>query len=156
MADVLYTTTYGIRAAIGITAVEVTDDQILDLNIEDQLFLYLEAQYPDHAALALANAPTGSPTAQQQTDWKKLKLLSQYHAAVILLQAGQYLLTQDVAEGGTSTARFARNDLETTLARLQGVRDQFLSSLLGEAVVTTLLLSPLVRGVPSYDPVTGE
>lgn len=158
MADILYTTTDAVRAAIGVTDVEVTDKQILDLNIEDQLVLFLEDVYPNYEALAEANE-TGAdppPTSAQISDWKKLKLTCQYAAAVILLQAGQYLLVQAVTEGGTNMSRFSRNDIETTLARLMGMRDQFLVSLTGVDPVTAYVVSPLVRGVPNYDPVCGE
>lgn len=158
MADILYTTTDAVRAAIGVTDVEVEDKQILDLNIEDQLVLFLESAYPIYEALAAANAPGADPppTPQQISDWKKLKLLCQYQAAVILLQANQYLLVQAVTEGGTNMSRFSRNDIDTILTRIEGMRDQFLGSLTGENPVTSYLVSPLVRGTPNYDPVRGE
>jgi hypothetical protein len=157
MADVLYTTTDAIRAAVGVTEVEVKDSQITDLNVEDQLEIYLDQVYPDHAALVDANEEGAdpAPTPEQISDWKKLKLLCQYAAAVILLQAGQNLLVQAVTEGGTSMSRFSRNDIETTLARLEGMRDQFLSALTGVSPAEAYMVSPFKRVSPDYDPVRG-
>lgn len=155
MADVLYTTTDSIRAAIGVSDAEIQDKQILDLNVEDQLVLYLEQVYPDYEALADANAPGKSPTKKQASDWKKLKLLCQYAGAVLLMLAGQNILVHSLTDGGTTMARFGRNDLDTTLARLERRRDELLAALL-EDDLSGASFRLLARASPSYDPVTGE
>ncbi len=156
MAAVLYTTTDSIRAAIGVTDAEVNDSQILSLGIVDQLILYLDDVYPTYEALASQNAVGQTPTVQQQKDWKKLKLLCQYAAAVIVLQAGQNLLAQTVSEGGTSMARFSVNDIDTTLNRLIGIRDGFVTSLASVDPVVANLPNLFAVVSPSFDPVVGD
>ena len=154
MIAVLYTNTNSIRAAIGVSDIEVSDTQITDLNVEDQLILYLNEVYPQYEALSDANEVGQNPTPEQAKDWLKLKLLCQYAAAVILLQAGQYLLAQSITEGGTIMSRFSKEDIVTTLERLEAKRDEFLGSLIGSGAVYTY--NPFVKGEPDYDPVVGE
>ncbi len=157
MATVLYTTTDNVRAAIGVTDIEITDLNILDIGLEDQLFLYFERVFPTHAAIAAANAVGQTPTSEQKIAWLRMKTLCMYQGAVIVLQAGQNLLFQQVTQGGTTNSRFSRNDIETTLTRLTGMRDQYLAELTTDpdADVSASIGSPLVRATPTYDPVTG-
>ena len=157
MADVLYTNTDSIRAAIGVTNRELADPQIINMNVEDQLILLLDQVYPTHAALAARNAVGSAPpaTPEEKAAWRALKLYCQYAAAVIVLTVGQNILVQSLTDGGVIMSRFSRNDIETTYARLIGMRDEFLSVLTGEDPVTSYLVNPITRSTPNYDPVTG-
>lgn len=155
MAAVLYTTTNSIRAAIGVVAEEVTDDAIVDLMVEDQLLVYLARNVPDHAAIAAAGTAP-SPTDAEKAKYRSLRLLAMYAAAVFILQAGQYLLAQTLTDGGTTMSRFSKDDLFTTLARMEAQRDYYLGTITDPAGTGTSVPVPaLVTVQPSYDPVTG-
>lgn len=160
MAAVLATTTNSIRAAIGVTINEVTDDQIIDLNVEDQLMIYLARVYPEYGTIAAAVAPDASPVAtdEQKALWRAVKLLCQYAGAVIVLQSAQYLLFQVVTSAGVTSERAAKDDLETTLNRLEAMRDLYLDQLnvADDQLVNTYIISPILAVRPRYDPVIGS
>lgn len=158
MADVLYTTTEAIRAAIGVTNKEVEDVQITDLNTADQIEISLEGVYPDHVALKAA-IDGGTPTAEQTRLYKLLKLYCQYEGAVICLMAGQHLLAQKITDGDAEMQRFNKDNMQDTLNQIMSMRDRY-RGLLSVGVVTptvTMATLPILTAVtPAYDPVTNE
>lgn len=155
MASILFITTNSIRSAIGVTEAELEDSVIVDLMVEDNLLLYLAKNYPDFQTLADANKTGQTPTADQQADFRALKLLSMYHCAYVTLQGGQNLLAQEIQSGGVTTSRFAKDDIETTLARMEGQRDTFLGVLTGSDDVTAYFVPVMTSSHPDYDPVSG-
>ena len=155
MADVLYTTTDSIRAAIGVSDVEIGDNRIIDLCVEDQLLIYFDEVVPTHENIQSEGTSPGA-TAEQKLRWRALRMLTMYAAAVIVLQAAQTLLAQKLDDGGTSMARFAKDDITTLVSNLAGQRDQYLSIVNGESDVTANALpTPFLAVQPGYDPVTG-
>lgn len=153
MANILFITTNSIRAAIGATDVELKDQLVEDLLVEDNLRLFLAKNYPDWSTLVDANKPAGNPTSTQQDQFRALKIMCVYAAAVICLQGGQNLLSQEVQSGGVTTTRFAKDDIETTLARMESERDRFLSILTGASDVETYFVNPVISSQPNFDPV---
>src|SRR5690242_11211916 len=125
MADVLYTTTNSIRAAISVTEAELTDSVIVDLCVEDQLLVYLARNVPDHAQIQ-SDGTSGGVTDAQKARWRSLRLLTMYAAAVICLQSGQYLLAQTMVDGGTTMSRFGKDDLLTVVTNMETMRDYYL------------------------------
>lgn len=158
MADVLYTTTEAIRAAIGVTNKEVDDVQITDLNTADQIEISLEGVYPAHVALKAA-IDGGTPTPEQVRLYKLLKLYCQYEGAVICLMAGQHLLAQKITDGDAEMQRFNKDNMQDTLNQIMSMRDRY-RGLLSVGVVTptvTMATLPILTAVtPGYDPVTNE
>lgn len=152
---ILYTTTNAIRAAIGVTEKEVPNEAFVDLTIEDQLVIYLNRVFPGYVALASA-IQGGSPTDDQKAQWRSLKLVCTYESAYLMLQGGQYLLSQQIESGGVKTTRFAKDDLETTIARMAAMRDEYLGILLDDDTLNGVdFVSPMIGVSPGYDPVKG-
>lgn len=157
MAVVLYTTTDSIRAAIGLTLAELADQTIINLNVEDQLLVYLNQVCPTHADIAAAGqAP--SPSDDDKNKYRCLRLIAMYECGVICLQNAQYLLAQTMQDGGTMVSRFAKDDLTTTLNNILSQRDYYLNILNGELgnTNTGALFTVFSTVQPSYDPVRGR
>lgn len=155
MASLLYTTTNAVRAAIGLTEKEVPNDSFVDLSIEDQLVIYLTRSCPTYAAIAAAGQAT-SPTDEEKALWRALKLVCMYEAGYLTLQSNQYLVSQQIESGGVTTTRFSKDDIETILARMAMLRDDYLGVVLGDATLTDEdFVCPFVRVTPGYDPVRG-
>lgn len=155
--DVLYTTTEAIRAALGVTVKDVSDSQLTDLNLTDQLSLELDAVYPDHAAAKTA-AEDVSPSAAEVRVFKIIKLFCQYQGAVFTLPGYQNLIAQKVSDGGFEMQRFVKDDIEKTKVEILSMRDKY-KSLLELELDSTDTQAPyavLVVAVPNYDPVTDE
>src|SRR5882672_9280705 len=156
MANILFITTNSIRAAIGVTPAELKDDAIEDFLVEDNLQLYLARNYPDWSALADANKSGQTPTTEQVASFRALKLLCMYAAAVICLQGGPNWLAQEIQSGGVTTARFSKDDLETTLGRMESQRDYFLGVLTGDDPFVEFFVNPVISSHPNYDPVSDD
>lgn len=154
MVAVLYTTTDNIRAAISVSEQEVTDAQITNLLVAEQLTDYLDEKYPDHAAVA-AGGSAIPPIDADVVPYRRLRLLSMYAAAVIVLQAGQNLLAQTMIDGGTTMSRFAKDDITTLLENMEAMRDRWLGILQGTDTVSSMFIPPFITAQPDYDPVTG-
>lgn len=155
--DQLYTTTEAIRAALGVTDKDVSDSQLTDLNLTDQLSLELDDVYPDHAAAKTA-AEDVSPSAAEVRVFKIIKLFCQYQGAVFTLPGYQNLIAQKISDGGFEMQRFVKDDIEKTRAEITGMRDKY-KALLAAELDSTDLQTPftvLAVAVPNYDPVTNE
>lgn len=152
---ILYTTCNQVRAAAGVTQREAPDDSIIDLQVEDQLLVFLAKNVPDHAAIASAGRDP-SATDDQKAKYRLLRLVSMYACAYMLLVGGQNLLFQSVESGGVTSTRFSKDDLETTIGRMAAQRDEYLADLTGSDVITNSdFVSPFTRVHPDYDPVRG-
>jgi len=152
---VLYTTRNAIRGAIGVSEIELLDANIDDLNVEDELFIYFAKNVPTHAAIFAAGSAVGA-TDEEKLAFRKLKKVCQYAAACIVLQTNQYRFEQSTTSGGVTKARFGKDDLETIIGRLSGIRDEFLDDLNGvDPLDGSGQVSPLVTASPAYDPVAG-
>ena len=156
MTDILYTTTNGIRAALGVDDSEVADSQITDLGVLSILTLELHSNFPTHAALAAANAPGQTPTDEQKLQFMTLQLYCQYECAVQMLPHFQMLVAQKITDSDIETQRFQKDNLSDTIARITAQRDKYLGLLNPDAGLPAGTLAVAVLGivVPTYDPVT--
>lgn len=155
--NVLHTTTQAIRASLGVTDKDVSDSQLTDLGLVEQLELELEEVYPDHVAAKAAAEDVGA-TATQIRVFKLVKLFCQYQAAVFALPGFQNLIAQKISDGGFEMQRFMKDDIGKTVSEIQGMRDKY-KALLQTVVDSTNVPAPftvMVVAVPSYDPVTDE
>jgi hypothetical protein len=152
VTPVLYTNTDQIRAALGVTAREIADAQINDLNVRDQLIFSLKTVYPDHASLWANN----NPSADEKLIKSALILYCQYEAAVIMTPQLQFLTAQKITDGDAEMQRFQKDNLDETIARIKEMRDRYAKAL-GVAVPGYQPPAAVVHfGTvqPAYDPVT--
>lgn len=153
MTDVLYTTTDKIRAVLGVSDTELTDAQITNLSVAEQLELKLNKLYPDHVALkAVIDATTA--TDEQKLIWKNILLWCQFAGAVCMLPSVQFWIAQKITDGDVEMQRFQKDNLQDTIDRITGMQDQYANEInpdVGGAGASTTLFS-IVE--PDYDPVT--
>lgn len=151
MADTLYTTTEKIRAALGVSAKELSDEIMTGLQLDIQLEVELDVIVPTHDAIKTAGTAGGASAAQIKA-WKQLQVLTQYVGALILDDNRQMWSAQKVSDGDFDMQRFSSDDLTTLRNNLIERRNFFLAPLNPELVTTASLLH-LTRVTPSYDPV---
>lgn len=154
MTQVLYTTTDAIRAALGVTAREITDTQVTDLGISDQLLFSLEKVYPAHVALSQAQG--SSPTDAQVRLYKALVLFCQYEGAYIMTDQLQTLIAQKITDGDAEMQRFMKDNLKDTIARILAARNRWANILnAGSDIPVDTSIVPVMFSTvqPSYDPV---
>jgi hypothetical protein len=159
MSNVSYTTTDNIRAALGVSDVELLDTLIINASIADQIEVKLSEVFPGAAALAALNAqppPDPPPTDADVLQWKILKLFCMYYGAVCVLTAGQTILFQSITDSQTTNMRFG-DDIADLTDRIQSRVDLYLG-LLNPAYSTDSGLGFGLIGVsrPCKDPVTGR
>lgn len=152
--QVLYTTTNAIRAALGLSDKELPDAPIVDLGVEDQLYVRLADTYPTHATLHAA-VEAGSATAEQAADYRILKLYVQYEAACCLLPQLQLIVVKKISDGDAEMTRFGPDDLAQLSGWIQGKRDEYLQ-LINPEFFSQNPLELFGISAPGYDPVTNE
>lgn len=157
MVNVMYITSDNIRAALGLSEVELSDVEITNLLIEDQLTVDLSDVYPDHVALKAA-IDGGSPTPDETRLFTVLKLWMTYQGAVYLLPELQLIAAQKITDSSTEMQRFVPNNIQDTKDQIIGQRDKYQAILQTAAGIETAANTayPLM-GVssPTYDPVAG-
>lgn len=157
MVNVMYITSDNIRAALGLSEVELEDTQITNLLVADQLKIDLPDVYPDYEALKTAvDGP--SPTPEQVRLYAVLKLWMTYQGAVYLLPELQTLAAQKITDSSTEMQRFIPNNLQETRDQITGQRDKYQAILQTAAGITTVAETAFaIMGVsnPTYDPVAG-
>lgn len=124
MTPILYTDTDAVRAALGVTEREVSDSQIVNLQVADHLSIELETVYSAHATLKAA-IDANTATAEQKSLYNKLRLFCQYEAAVLLTSNLQMWAFQRVSDGDAEAHRFMPEDLDKTIDRISGLRDKY-------------------------------
>ena len=153
--QVFYTDSDKVRGALGVTAREISDEQIENLSVADQIEFALSAAYPAHEALKdkISN-DSASPT--EKTLWKAILLFCQYSGAVSMTPQLQMLTAQKITDGDAEMQRFMKDNLEDTIARITVERNKWLS------IVTAAVPGAVAAGAivhfgtvqPGYDPVT--
>lgn len=154
MSLVLYVTADEIRAALGVTDREISDEFIVNLGMEDQLSLKLDEVYEDHETLY--NAVAGNTaTSDEQKLWKILKLYLRYEGAVCLLAQLQLITFKSITDGDVDMTRFGPDNLRDLTENLLGKRDEYLT-LLDPDYYTATQLTYLTAVTPALDPVTDD
>lgn len=147
MSAILYTSTNKIRSSLGLTAQDVSDEQLLARDLDKELSIDLASWLPTHAVLYSAGTAVDA-TAQEQIIADALVLYSMYFCALLELHALRLAAPQQVSDGKNSLGRFTPMDwqrLETTLAS----RAEFYKGQLQELVaqITPTTAVKLFEGV---------
>jgi hypothetical protein len=154
MAVTLYTTTEQIRAALGVTVKELSDEIMTGLQLDFQLEAELDVLVPTHADIKTAGeaGALGSP---ERKAWQNLQLLAMYVGAIIFDDNRQMWSVQEISDGDFSQKRFSKDDLETLRSFLIERRN-FYAGGLNPDLVQTEPGSFFSIVPPGYDPVTNE
>ena len=151
--DILHTTAESIRAALGVTVREISDQQLTDLNLEIQLEVDLDEIYPTHEADYIAGGLGGASDAEIRLK-NIIILYCQYQGAAFVLPGIQNFAYQKISDGGTEMQRFSKDNIDKTKEEILGLRDKYRAVLLESAVSEPLSVLALIT--PSFDPVTNE
>lgn len=152
---ILDVNTDNIRAALGLTAVELTDSAIINARVADQLTLRLAIMFPGYAALKAAAVP-GPGTAAQQQQWLAAQLFEMCQGAMFLVPQCQLLMAQTMMDGETTMSRFQNSNLDDTIDRLQGQADLYAAFLNPAYDPANGMGFKIVNSAaPVYNPVTG-
>lgn len=150
MADTLYTTTENIRAALGVSPRELSEELMLGLQLDIQLEIDLDMLVPDHALIATAGQAAVDADAVKA--WKRLQVIAMYQGALILLMNMQLWSVQKISDGDLDMQRFAANDLQTMINNITDRRNT-LVVILNPEFQTTATVQFLSLASPSRDPV---
>lgn len=139
---VLYTTVATIRATIGVDENDLSDQMIVDQNLQLDMLERLSEFYPDHENLFDST----------DTIERRLTLWCQYFGALTLVENSALGIPQKIQANNDQLSRFAvdfeqlKIDLRKKLTNLENKLQGKTSS----AAATIMGLS-----VPNYNPVTG-
>lgn len=155
---ILYTNTDKIRAVLGVSSSELSDQRIIDTQLDLQLAVRLADVFPAHVALAALNAtvvPTPGPLPLDVFNWQVLQLYCAYYCAVCLLPAAQTIFFQQLTDGQTTQSRFQSDDVQMTIDRIWSRADLYAGTL-NPAYSGVKGLGYQIIGVatPLYNPVT--
>lgn len=150
-----YTTVGAVRGCLGLTDNEVTDDMVVDQNLNIDLTLDLDGWLPTHAALWDAAFAAGA-TAEDKRYGSIITMYSQWYCAVRVCEMW-LAMPQRISDGKSDMRRFAEIDFDRLLELAVARMMKFRALLEGEV----LELDPrghslLAVSAPSYDPVTGS
>ncbi len=147
---VLDVTTDNIRAALGLSEVELSDSRIADSMLEFQIQIKVRSVYPNYDTLkAVHVAPDDAKL------WVLVQLYEMYCGAVFMLPQCQLIFAQLMMDGETSMARFQNNNLQDTIDRIVGQADLYAGLLNPTLYGVGLGFKVLNTATPNYDPVTG-
>ena len=151
-----YTNSDAVRGAIGLTDNEVTDGMLADQNIDKALTLDLDEWLPTHATI-YADGISGTPTADQVTQWSLLQLYSMWWCAC---RAAKMVLAipEKITDSKAEMKRFNDLDLKAIADEACGQATIYQGQLQGELGETseTTRYGLMGSASPNYDPVTNE
>jgi hypothetical protein len=139
---VLYTTTQGIRATLGVDLYDVSDQMILDANLDLSMLQRLGIIRPDHATFFATTI--GAPL---------LTLWCQYYGALVFAETAQMAFPMKIQANQDAMQRFTI-DFDKLLENLRS-RLRVLEGLLDPTLIAVGPSGLLGIAKPSYDPVTG-
>lgn len=151
MAAILYTTTDAIRAAAGVTDVEIPDQLLTDQMLESQVQTAVYRWLPTHGTV-YSEGTAASPTAEQVYKKDLLVHYCLFYGAVRVVEMIM-ALRHKVGDGKSEVQRFDV-DWEALLEILKARRDE--AQTLLEEIINPSDGGPGYFGTasPGYDPVT--
>lgn len=151
MAALLYTTTQAVRARLGVSDVDLSDQAMADFGLDTYLRVDLAQWLSGHADV-YADGIAGGATAEQVLAKDRLVLYAQTFMALKLAESAQLWAFQQVSDGNIEGRRFANE-------RLADLRDLLAGELADLKKELTQEEAPIAtfaaRVAPDYDPVVG-
>lgn len=154
--EILMTDTDAIRAALGVTAHDIPDKEIVALQLDQELDLDLLTWVSTYSALIDASNANGASAA----DVRKGSLLQQYakyFCAYALSKSALFRVPQQISDGKNSMKRFsAADELLRLQENLKGAMKVYRDTLVELEGGTATSAATYFSGVgDNYDPVTG-
>lgn len=151
-----YTDSDAIRGAIGLTKSEVTDDMLVDQNLEYALLIDLDSWVDTHSTIYSTGLTTGA-TAPQIKQKRLLELYSMWFGAC---RAASMLLAipEKISDGKSEVKRFNSLDLVGIRNEACGMAESYKLQLQEElgSTVSETGYSLMGSAEPDYDPITND
>ncbi len=146
MAQLSYTTTDAIRAAIGLTVDEVPDQMLQNQGLEKEINLDLDSWLPGHSSL------TTEPAVSY------LSLYAQWYAAEQVLKQMLLAIPQMIGDGKSEMRRFLNMKVEELYPKASEKRALYKRLLEQDQSIQQDLGVPTLMSAsrPDYDPVTNS
>lgn len=150
-----FTTADAVRGCIGVTNSELLDSMLKEQNLGLELEVDLKSWLPGYTSLYETGKLTGAQDAERLIS-SYITLYAQWFIAEQALNLMVLAIPQMISDGKSEMRRFQVQDIETLQNSAKG-RVMRYKSLLQESqgVDTTASYSPVVRGIPNYDPISG-
>ena len=157
MAEILYTSTDQVVAALGLTSHDLEEQQLLDMDLEPEVSLWLYSWLPTYADV-YTYPDDPSSTDSELRQYQHLLLATKYYCAWLVAPRLQMIAPKSVdTEIGNAMSRI---DFDP-IAIMQTMSDRYthhMTALLGEISQSTAATSVRGQAVtavsPAYDPYT--
>lgn len=153
-----FTDTDRIRGVMGLTPRDISDDELVDLQVVIELSIELYAWFPDYATRFDTWYNSGSPTAADQNSINLLQSYCTFYAAYLVCSGLELRVAKTITDSKLQMSRYSNIDLE-------GIRGRMLSSA-AKSQKPLMAIEGLVLSVtaptlfstasPASDPVTGD
>ena len=155
-ADILgLTGTEEIRSVLGLSVMDVSDQQLLDFNLEEDLEADLLDWRSDYATV-ITDGTEGSPTAAQRRNYLLLKKYAKYYCTYHVIISAESFIAQMISDGNSQFKRYAA-DWDKIRERIAGILSAAKDELI--ELVDAITASPhtiMGKSTPDYDPVAHE
>lgn len=154
MQNILYTTTDQVRTALLVSPSDLSDEQLVDRNLDFELVLDLDEWLPTHATIW----QEGNDDARTGAQFKRSRLLAmycQYRSAAWVMESWALGFAEEVTDGKNKMQRFG-DGLEEMLEKLRAKADKLKGLLAADAeVALPAAFADFLTGVePAIDVVT--
>lgn len=150
-----YTTTEAVRGCIGLTDNELLEDMLQDQSLELELEVDLQEWFPT-AKSEYDTGMAGGATPGELLIANYITLYAQWFLANQALNLMVLAIPQMISDGKSEMRRFQAQDLEDIQAKVSARAARYKTILQDtQGTDTDTTYSPVTRGVPSYDPVSG-
>lgn len=157
MADLLYTTTDEVSAALGFDSFDLAESLLVAANLDLQLEYDLDDWLPNHATIWAEGDPGGTPTAEQTKKRNVLELYSQWCIAWMVARK-RPLYIQIYTDGKTQMNRYDF-DLQEVIDMCAAEKNKWMDLLLEledrQSEIDEAIHSPVAISPPDFDPITG-
>jgi hypothetical protein len=155
--DILYTSTDQIVAALGLTSHDLEEQQLVNMDLEPEVTLWLHSWLPAYATV-YGYGSLNAPTASQLRQYQHLLLTVKYYCAYLVAPRLAMIAPKTVGtEAGNSMSR-ADVDAKAIQQAMSGRYAYHMNQLLAEISQDTTLVTNRGKAItavsPSYDPYT--
>ncbi len=155
---VVFTTTEAVRAAIGVDSVDLSDDRIIDAELDIELGLDLASWLPGYSAKL---NPGDAPTELQQSIQAALRAYCKWYCASEMLNKVLAYI-QVYGDGKADMRRFTNFEWDAVISRAAGKMGTYRTMILDMDPDTPGTYDPnagyalVGSSAPTYDPVVGD
>lgn len=153
-----FTDTERVRGVMGLTSRDISDDELVNLQVVIELNIELYSWFPDYEARYDAWYNSGNPTAADNNSINLLLSYSTFFAAYSVCSGLELMVAKTITDSKMQMSRYADIDLP-------GIRKRMLTSaakaqnalMVVEGIVISITAPTLFSAVvPTSDPVTGN